>query len=141
MKALVLLACLILLTVYPAANPQQHQHPLDAALTRALDEPANQSTHGTIRLYEEYAVKWEKELKRVLEGLTRKLPPADRVALEAAQKQWQAWTAAEKKTIETVYGRLQGTMYRPMAVYAELNLTRMRVMQLAHYLTMLDHAE
>lgn len=141
MKIPALPFCLILVALSLAANPQQHQHPLDAALTRALDEPANQSTHGTVRLYEEYAVKWEKELKRVLEALTRKLPPADRAALEAAQKQWQAWAEAEKKTIETVYGRLQGTMYRPMAVYAELNLIRQRVMQLAHYLTMLDHAE
>lgn len=141
MKILFLPVCLILCTLSLAANQNQHQHPLDAALTRALDEPANQSTHGTIRLYEEYAGKWEKELKRVLEALTRKLSPADRSVLEAAQKQWQTWAATEKKTIETVYGRLQGTMYRPMAVYAELNLTRLRVMQLAHYLTMLDHAE
>lgn len=123
------LCCLALWTSHlPAADAPPH--PIEAELERCLGTADGSTTFGSIACLDAAQTAWDRELNRVYGELRRALSPAGQSALRDAQRRWIAYRDAETAAIGTIYGELDGTMYRVMAADAVMTLTRDRVREL-----------
>lgn len=109
-------------------------HPIEAELERCLGTADGSTTFGSIACLDAAQTAWDRELNRVYGELRRSLSPAGQTALRDAQRRWIAWRDAETAAIGTIYGELDGTMYRVMAADAVMTLTRDRVRELENRL-------
>jgi len=83
---------------------------------------------------------WDAELNRVYRLLQTKLPEPDRRKLINSQRAWLSFRDANREIIRTVYERAQGSMYRPIAVNAELQIVKERAQNLRGYLATIEEA-
>ncbi len=77
--------------------------------------------------------RWDKELNRAYADVRGKLDKAGQQALKESQQKWLAYRDAELKTIQTIYGAMQGTMYRPAAATAGADVIKLRAQELRGY--------
>ena len=83
---------------------------------------------------------WDAELNRVYRLLQTKLPESDRRKLIISQRAWLTFRDANSELIRAVYERAEGTMYRPVAVNAELQIVKERAENLRGYLAIIEEA-
>ena len=83
---------------------------------------------------------WDDELNRVYQLLQPKLSEPDRAKLKDAQRAWLTFRDANREVIQVVYERAQGSMYRPFAVNAELQIVKERAEHLRRYLAIIEEA-
>ncbi len=102
--------------------------PIEQKVNRLRDRAA--STADMVQAEEEGTKLWDGELNRVYGELLKRLPAADREVLRETQRRWIAFREENRRVIAAVYGRAQGTMYAPMAVAADSEVVRARVLQL-----------
>jgi uncharacterized protein YecT (DUF1311 family) len=72
--------------------------------------------------------------------LQKQLPQPDRKKLIDSQRAWLGFRDANRQIIRAVYERAEGTMYRPMAVNAELEILKERAEDLRRYLEIVNEA-
>ncbi len=139
--------CLLLLICWAAlgrgaADPvASRQHPIDAEVERLAG--LDPSTAGLLRAYAQGYDLWDKELNRVYRELMAFLAKdgKGRQAVKEAQAAWLAFRDREFAAIDAVYGRLEGTMYRPMQAYARLEVVKARTLTLADWLALLQEPQ
>ena len=83
---------------------------------------------------------WDAELNRVYRLLQTKLPEPDRKKLINSQRAWLTFRDTNSELIRSVYERAEGTMYRPIAVNAELQIVKERAENLRSYLATIEEA-
>lgn len=109
---------------------------LEETFEKCIEE--DPSTLGMVTCTVEAEKAWDAELNRLyrelLDGVSGEDNAWRKDVLVRAERAWLRYRDAEHKTIETVYGQMQGTMYRPAAALARLELVRNRTRQLAGHL-------
>jgi len=117
-----------------AAAAESSVHPIDAEESACLDHSGG-VTANMITCSSQALESWDKALNQVYSKLKEKLDDNGRKALRDAQRLWIRYRDAEFANIDAIYlGRLQGTMWRPVAVGAKSELVKARVMDLSAYL-------
>ncbi len=127
------LLCLLLPALAFAQEPKTH--PIDKALDACVEK--NPSTAGMVTCLGEAYDKWDKELNRVYNELSRKLAAPGKQALKTAQLEWLKFRDAEFKLLESIYANFEGTMYIPMQADEKLQIVRKRTLDLQDHLDML----
>ena len=108
------------------------KHPIDKALEDCMEK--DWSTAGMANCTYKAEQMWDKELNRNYRALMQKLPQADREVLRSAQKKWLEFRDNEFKLIDSIYAKLQGTMYIPMRASEAEEIVKKRALELANYL-------
>jgi uncharacterized protein YecT (DUF1311 family) len=131
------LICLLLLASVSFAQ-EETPHPIDKALDACIEK--NGSTAGMVECTDKAYAAWDKELNKNYLALMRKLKPAQKELLKAAQLEWIKSRDDDFKVIDSIYDTLQGTMYIPMRIDARMELVKKRALQLQGYLDLTDDA-
>src|SRR5689334_1590783 len=100
------------LAATPCMAQEKKEHPIDRALERCMDK--DPSTAGQINCIDKAYASWDKELNRAYNELMRALDAPGKQSLKTAQAEWLKYRDLEFKLIESVYDKLEGTMYIPM---------------------------
>lgn len=131
---------LILILFLPAlAYGQETIHPIDKALGICTEK--DPSTAGMVRCIDIAYRDWDKELNKNYQSLMRKLKPADKSLLKSAQLEWLKYRDAEFKLLDTIYDKLQGTMYIPMRIDQKMQFIKRRAEELASHVDLVGEIE
>ena len=141
MKNRVRYSLLLLLVLLPAiASAQEPQkHPIDAALDVCTEKEPH--TAGMVRCTDIAYKKWDQELNKNYRSLMSKLKPAEKQLLKSAQLSWIAYRDNEFKLIDSIYDKIQGTMYIPMRTDEKMQIVKQRALALASHIDMLGESE
>ena len=115
---------------------QKPVHPIDKALEECMDK--DPSTAGMAGCLGEAYDRWDKELNRAYNDLMRKLKPAGKRALRAAQTEWIQYRDKEFALIDVVYSGLDGSMYIPIRVSDRVEIVKKRAIELKDYIDLLN---
>ena len=132
-----LLLSLLVPTIVLAQEAQKH--PIDAALEICTEK--DPSTAGMVRCTEIAYKKWDQELNKNYQTLMSKLKPADKLLLKSAQLSWITYRDKEFKLIDSIYDKIQGTMYIPMRIDEKMQIVKQRALALASHVDMLAESE
>lgn len=140
MLRLILFLCLIFLFSPQlfAQYSSEDKHRIDIMLDSCLNITENMSTMGMVECTENAAKEWDKEMNRIYTKLKQVLAPEDFEKLQASQREWIKFRDLEIEAINSIYGKMEGTMYIPMNVSAIMELTRDRALQLQSYLLLFE---
>jgi len=141
MKNRVRYSVLLLLVLLPtiASAQETQKHPIDAALDVCTEKEPH--TAGMVRCTEIADKKWDQELNKNYQSLMSKLKPADKLLLKSAQLSWITYRDNEFKLNESIYDKIQGTMYIPMRIDEKMQIVKQRALALASHIDMLGEAE
>ncbi len=122
---------------YSESGSPGQKHPIDVQIERLESE--NPSTLGTVQAYTIGLELWDKELNRVYQALIKELgnDVAAVKALKESQRAWLKFRDQEIQWVSLLYGKKDGSMFRPMAAYSIMDITRQRAMKLADRLHIL----
>jgi len=112
------------------------EHPIDRELSLLLRK--DPSTFGQMEAFSKGIELWDAELNRNYKALFAKLDDSGRQQLREAQRAWLAFRDAEFRRTDVLYGRKDGSMFRPMAVSARMELVKARALELAKSIEILD---
>lgn len=107
-------------------------HRIDQDIQKISDY--DPSTAGQVRAAEWGCKAWALELHRVFDQLMSMFNESEQEVLRNAQQAWIVFRDMEFKLLETIYAKMEGTMYRPMQVFARMNIIKARALQLEHRL-------
>ena len=127
----------------PVAPPAgAHKDPLaDLESSHEACIERNPTTAGMVQCTDAAYGAWEEEHTKVYGKAMAALGPAGKLALRDAQRRWIAFRDAEFIAIDSVYSRLEGTMYLPMRASERLAILQARVRQLHGYVELLEGPE
>jgi uncharacterized protein YecT (DUF1311 family) len=128
-----LLAMALLAT--PGSAQERKEYPIDKALEHCTDKDG--STAGMVNCIDKAYAAWDKELNRVYNELARVLDQPGKQALKTAQQEWIKYRDVEFKLIDSVYEKLEGTMYIPMRADSRMQIVKRRAIELNDYLDLL----
>ena len=126
--ALVALMAVVSLHAEPAEKPD----PIDVALQRDLDH--NPSTGGMVQATAEAEKKWDAAMNAAYQKLKKVMGKEEWAALETSQKAWLVFRDKEFATQREIFQRMDGSMWRPVAVDESLELVKARALTLRGYL-------
>src|SRR5882672_3732318 len=104
---------LLLLATVSLAQ-KEPDHPIDKALEACVEKDG--SNAGIIDCTGKAYQAWDKELNKNYGALMRKLKPAQKEALKAAQLGWIKQRDVDFKFIDSIFDTLEGTMYISMRI-------------------------
>jgi uncharacterized protein YecT (DUF1311 family) len=107
-------------------------------LDSCLSISENMSTMGMVDCTDKAAKEWDKEMNLIYNKLKQILPADDFEKLQASQREWIKYRDMEIEAINSIYSKMDGTMYIPMNVNAIMELTRARTLQLQSYLFLFE---
>ena len=119
----------------PCLAQEKQDHPIDQALERCIDKDG--STAGQVNCIDKAYGSWDKELNRVYNELMGMLDGPGKQALKTAQLEWIKYRDLEFKLTDSVYDKLQGTMFIPMRADHRMQIIRKRAIELQDYLDLL----
>lgn len=88
------------------------------------------STAGMTNCAEKAYAEWDKELNKNYNALMKLLPANGQSALRSSQQTWILFRDKEFKSLDSIYSKLEGTMYIPMSVESRIRVVRDRALQL-----------
>jgi uncharacterized protein YecT (DUF1311 family) len=113
------------------------KHPIEIAMERKIEE--NPSTAGMIEAITDAHKAWDALLNRNYQKLQSLLSEDEAVLLKGAQRAWIAFRDKELEELAMLYGKMEGTMYRPMHNYAGMDLVKARALELGRRLEMIEN--
>jgi len=113
----------------------QEKHPIDKQRKTCLDKTS--STSGMMSCVDTSYKSWDAELNWQYKSLMKQLNKSGKKNLRKAQRDWIKYRDAEMKTIDAVYGLLEGTMWYPVALSDKMEITKQRALRLKGYLNVL----
>ncbi len=134
-----LLLLLMLLVPLTLSAQEPNDHAIDKALGVCTEK--DPSTAGMVRCIDIAYQDWDKELNKKYQAAMIKLKPAEKATLKAAQLEWLKFREAEFKLLDTIYSKLQGTMYISMRLDQRMQIVRRRAMALASHADLLTESE
>ena len=123
---LALLSAVLLSTISVAQ--EQPTHPIDKALEACIDK--NGSTAGMVECTDKAFAAWDKELNKSYTELMRAMKPSQKESLRLAQLEWIKYRDLEFKLIDSIYDRMEGTMYIPMRIDSRMEVVKKRALEL-----------
>jgi uncharacterized protein YecT (DUF1311 family) len=84
---------------------------------------------------------WDKELNKNYAELMRIMKPRGKESLRLAQLEWIKFRDLNFKLIDSVYDRMEGTMYIPMRIDARMEMVKRRALELKGYLDLIQEGE
>ncbi|MGH9971859.1 MAG: lysozyme inhibitor LprI family protein [Pyrinomonadaceae bacterium] len=135
-------ACFVLLfLLIPSMAPAQGTkiHPIEKVLDACIEK--DPSTAGMVRCTDQAYYSWDKELNKNYAALARRLNAEGKQTLKAAQLAWLKYRDAEFKLVDSVYSRMQGTMYIPMHIARKKETVKQRAQDLADHLELIQESE
>ena len=130
-KLIFAIAAIFLLPTISQAQ-EEAKHPIDKTLEACIDK--NGSTAGMVQCTDKAYADWDKELNKNYAELMRQLKPAQKESLRLSQLEWIKYRDLEFKFIDSVYDRLEGTMYIPMRIDSRMEVVRKRALELKSFL-------
>ncbi len=112
------------------------KHPIEVAMGAAMEK--DPSTAGMLRAIGAAQKSWDALLNRHYAKLRELLGETDSEALKSAQRAWIVFRDSEWKALEVIYGKMEGTMYRPLHAYAVMDLVKTRALALGRRVEMLE---
>lgn len=119
--------------VFGQLVPDPSRYPIDSAYVACLEVPDNQSTYGMIDCATKARDAWDKELNNYYKLLLPILSPDEKEKLRTAQRNWLAYRDSELTFYGTMYGNMQGTMWRVVAAERSVDIVRQRALELRTY--------
>lgn len=110
------------------AQESPPEHPINRALSVCLDK--DYTTVGMIDCASTAYESWDDELNKQYRALLVKLSPADAAKLKDSQRKWLAFRDAEVSLIDSIYAKLEGTMWLPTIVMDKSTIIEERTLQL-----------
>jgi uncharacterized protein YecT (DUF1311 family) len=138
MLRLILFLSFIFLFSSQIFSQDDTKHRIDIMLDSCLSISENMSTMGMVDCTDKAAKEWDKEMNRIYNKLKQILPADDFEKLQASQREWIKYRDMEIEAINSIYSKMDGTMYIPMNVNAIMELTRARTLQLQSYLFLFE---
>ena len=117
----------------------EKKHSIDVNLENCLAIEKNYTTTGMLDCTQKAYAEWDKELNSVYKKLIAKLSGSEKAALKKAQGEWIIFRDLEFKNIDSIYDKLDGTMYIPMRLNEKMEIVRRRTIQLNGYLQILTN--
>lgn len=94
-------------------------------------EARSKSTSDSVKCANQAQVSWDVELNKAYKELKQNLTPGQDKALVDAERQWMKFRDAEFSSIDQIYnGQGQGSMTRPWASYARMDVVKQRAVEL-----------
>jgi uncharacterized protein YecT (DUF1311 family) len=128
---------LLLLATVSLAQ-KEPDHPIDKALEACVEKDG--SNAGIIECTGKAYQAWDKELNKNYGALMRKLKPAQKEALKAAQLGWIKQRDVDFKFIDSIFDTLEGTMYISMRIESKTELVKGRALQLKSFVDLVSDA-
>jgi uncharacterized protein YecT (DUF1311 family) len=116
----------------------EKKHPIDANLENCLAKEMNYTTAGMLDCTQKAYNEWDNELNSVYKKLMLKLSDNEKSTLKKSQVEWIMFRDLEFKNIDSIYDKLEGTMYIPMKLNEKMEIVRRRTLQLDGYLLLLN---
>jgi uncharacterized protein YecT (DUF1311 family) len=138
MLRLILFLSFIFLFSSQIFSQDDTKHRIDIMLDSCLSISENMSTMGMVDCTDKAAKEWDKEMNLIYNKLKQILPADDFEKLQASQREWIKYRDMEIEAINSIYSKMDGTMYIPMNVNAIMELTRARTLQLQSYLFLFE---
>ena len=135
MKTFVTLIFFCLITVVGSA--QVTEYSIDKKLKKCLDSSQNYTTSGIIGCEYQAYEDWDKELNRNYKLLMTALDAEGKAKLKAAQISWLSFRDSNFSFIKDIYGKKQGTMWRPVEVDEKVEIVKGRAIELKKYCELL----
>jgi uncharacterized protein YecT (DUF1311 family) len=132
--------CLFVFLLFLSAakiSAQVKEHPIDKQLRRCLDSSQNYTTSGMIGCEYQAYEDWDKELNRNYKLLMTALDADGKAKLKEAQISWLAFRESNFSFIKDIYGKKQGTMWRPVEVDEKVEIVKGRAIELKKYCELL----
>jgi uncharacterized protein YecT (DUF1311 family) len=104
------------------------KHPIDIFLTKQIQKDS--STIGMIEATVAANKLWDDELNKYYKMLMSKFDKDRKTALQNVQIDWIKFRDAEFKLTAAVYSKMEGTMWRVIAVSRNMEVTRKRALEL-----------
>jgi uncharacterized protein YecT (DUF1311 family) len=128
---------LLLLATVSLAQ-KEPDHPIDKVLEACIEKDG--SNAGIIDCTGKAYQAWDKELNKNYGALMRKLKPAQKEALKAAQLGWIKQRDVDFKFIDSIFDTLEGTMYISMRIESKTELVKVRALQLKSFVDLVSDA-
>jgi uncharacterized protein YecT (DUF1311 family) len=139
MRRLLLTMVSLLLFATVSIAQEQNQHPIDKSLGACIDK--NPSTAGMVECTDKAYVAWDKELNKNYGELMRTLKPGQKEALRTAQLEWIKYRDLDFKLIDSIYDKMEGTMYISMRIDSRMEVVKKRALQLKGFLELITEGE
>lgn len=115
------------------------EHPIEARLSRCLDDTSNFSTAAMSGCVGVAMREWESEMDSAYAALMAALSPKGRASLDKSQQAWANFREAAHEQIgQFNYDELQGTMYRVTAAMQLKTMLKQRAEELQNMLEVLN---
>lgn len=108
------------------------KHPIELITDTCIDKDS--STAGMVSCIAAEENLWDAELNVAYQELTKVLPKDAQKALKESQQAWLKFRDAQKQTISSIYGSMDGTMWRISAAAAVADLTKEQAQRLRGYM-------
>lgn len=118
---------------------QPAKHAIDKTLETCLDR--NPSTAGMVECIDKAYAGWDRELNRCYTDLMKKLGPEAGQKLKESQIQWLKFRDLEFGVLDSIYSRLDGTMYIPMRADSRMEIVKKRALELKSHLELLKESQ
>jgi uncharacterized protein YecT (DUF1311 family) len=132
MKKGILFFVITLFFVSTKLFSQESQHPIDKYLDSCFQKN-DYTTVGMMNCTEEAIKMWDDELNKYYKLLMKILDEESAKTLKISELQWIEFKEKEYKNIESIYSKLDGTMYVPMQYYAKMEIIKTRAKQLGDF--------
>lgn len=131
-KQIILVCAFALMMTAMAQGQEGRESKIDKDYQACLDK--NQTTAGMVECADKAYRAWDKEMNAVYNKLMANFVGEDRQTLKATQFEWLKFRDAEFKMLEQFFSKIQGSMYRPIAVDRRVEIVKQRAQQLQAYL-------
>jgi len=118
-------------TVYGQDNAKQD--PIDKALQACLDSSQNATTVGMEDCEVRARDAWDKELNKYYKLLMGVLSADEKEKLKTSQISWLTFRDNEKAFSVAMYNNMQGTMWIPASISAQVEIIKQRTLLLKAY--------
>ncbi len=139
MKTSIIVFLALMMAVSLHAEPAEKPDPIDVALQRDLDH--SPSTGGMVQATAEAEKKWDAAMNVAYQKLKKVMGKEEWAALETSQKAWLVFRDKEFATQIEIYSRMEGSMWRPVAVNESMELVKARALTLRGYLATISERD
>lgn len=127
-KVLMILISILFLSITSGPLYGQEKHPIDRKWEEAIDR--DMSTAGMKKAGNMALDEWTQEMNKYYNLLMTELGEKERVALEKAQRDWEAYRKAEVNFIQELYGIMHGSFFAVSKIEKHAEIVRKRALEL-----------
>lgn len=115
---------------------EEKDYPIDKYIRECTG--INSTTPGMVGCIGTGVKKWESEIDKYYNLVSKKLSKEEKEKFETSQSKWRAYVESEHTGLRAVYGRLMGTIYITDHAFEIMNLYKDRALRLKKYYEILQ---